>query len=347
MNSPKKAKQTSTTSSTQSAFITSAPQRQQTTTTTTATTANNDKSRLVVDTTTNNNNNNNEDNLFSPRRYSLGEGDLSPMTMKSDDILTEQDAETLSDIEEDDLYQFSYEALLACEYEDDDEFDPFKFVAMLPPKKPIRPSAYCLPAKRPDAPPVTLVLDLDETLVHCSTDPMQGADFVFPVLFHGVEYQVYVRKRPYFEDFLKRVSRMFEVVVFTASQKVYADKLLDILDPKREYITHRVFRDSCVYVDGNYLKDLEVLGRDSAKTIIVDNSPQAYGYQIDNGIPILSWFDDESDTELMKLLPFLKKLVNVPDIRPTIRKKFQFFSLIEKYRSPNNNNSNKSNGMYM
>ena len=108
---------------------------------------------------------------------------------------------------------------------------------MLPPKKPIHPSSYCLPAKKPDAPPITLVLDLDETLVHCSTDPMQGADFVFPVLFHGVEYQVYVRKRPYFEEFLKRVSQLFEVVVFTASQKVYADKLLDILDPKKEYIS--------------------------------------------------------------------------------------------------------------
>lgn len=253
---------------------------------------------------------------------------MSPLTMKSDDILQEDANEGVI---EDDTYQFSYEALLACEYEDEDEFDPFKFVAMLPPKKPIR-SQFCLPPKKANAPPVTLVLDLDETLVHCSTDPMQGADFVFPVLFHGVEYQVYVRKRPFFEEFLKRVSQLFEVVVFTASQKVYADKLLDILDPKREYISHRVFRDSCVYVDGNYLKDLDVLGREISRTIIVDNSPQAYGYQIDNGIPILSWFDDESDTELIKLVPFLKKLVNVSDVRPTIRKKFQFFSLIDKYK---------------
>ena len=76
-----------------------------------------------------------------------------------------------------------------------------------------------------------------------------------------------------------------------------------------------------------------MLGRDLSKTVLVDNSPHAFGYQVDNGIPIESWFDCPNDRELLKLERFLRTLIPVEDVRPVVREKFQSFKLIEESSS--------------
>ena len=76
------------------------------------------------------------------------------------------------------------------------------------------------------------------------------------------------------------------------------------------------------------MKDLRVLGRDLATTCILDNSPQVFGWQLDNGIPIESWFDNADDTELLELLPFLEKLSDAEDVREVIPKCFALHGLV-------------------
>ena len=226
------------------------------------------------------------------------------------------------------------------EYEDemdesnyDEEYDPWIFIGGLPPLR------SCVPKNRPRLLPPktavhvnknTLVLDLDETLVHSDLEQTAGkaADFSFPVHFNNQKHVVNVKKRPFLAEFMEFAARHFEVVVFTASQRVYAERLLDTLDPDAVLVKHRLYREACVLVDGNYMKDLSAIGRDLAKTVIVDNSPQAFGFQTENGVPIESWFDDPNDAQLLKLIPLLARLAASEDVRPVLTKKFNLVARV-------------------
>jgi hypothetical protein len=117
--------------------------------------------------------------------------------------------------------------------EDEDEFNPYAFIKSLPSYDLVvhlRPP-ITLPPKDDNSPPISLVLDLDETLVHCTVEPVDDANLVFPVAFHGTTYQVHVRLRPKLYEFLEAIAGKYEVIVFTASQKVYANELLNLIDP--------------------------------------------------------------------------------------------------------------------
>uniref|UniRef100_A0A0G4I5H6 FCP1 homology domain-containing protein n=1 Tax=Chromera velia CCMP2878 TaxID=1169474 RepID=A0A0G4I5H6_9ALVE len=164
----------------------------------------------------------------------------------------------------------------------------------------------------------TLVLDLDETLVHSSFRPVPNAAFVIPVEIEGTIHDIYVCKRPGVDEFLVSVAKWYECVIFTASLSKYADPLLDLLDPHKTQ-SWRLFREHCTYWNGNYVKDLSKLGRKLEHIIIVDNSPLAYGLQPDNAIPIKSWFDDQTDRELYDLIPILEALSMVDDVPAVLR----------------------------
>eukprot|EP00258_Populus_trichocarpa_P051195 XP_024467214.1 uncharacterized protein LOC18095283 isoform X1 [Populus trichocarpa] len=205
-----------------------------------------------------------------------------------------------------------------------EDFDPQFFIKNLPELSDVvsnfLPSIHPKESCRRKS--VTLVLDLDETLVHSTLEHCDDADFTFTVFFNMKEHIVYVKQRPHLHTFLERVAEMFEVVIFTASQSIYAAQLLDILDPDRKLISQRLYRESCIFSDGSYTKDLTVLGVDLAKVAIIDNSPQVFRLQVNNGIPIKSWFTDPSDCALISLLPFLETLVDADDVRPIIAKRF-------------------------
>jgi carboxy-terminal domain RNA polymerase II polypeptide A small phosphatase len=73
-------------------------------------------------------------------------------------------------------------------------------------------------------------------------------------------------------------------------------------------------------LQGSFVKDMRRIGRPMEDLIIIDNSPNSYQFQPENGIPILSWYDNMDDDELMRFVPALKMLADerIDDVRPLI-----------------------------
>jgi RNA polymerase II subunit A small phosphatase-like protein len=186
---------------------------------------------------------------------------------------------------------------------------------------PMNPARYAplLPRSLPAvAGRKVLVLDVDETLVHSSYKATNHYDIHLPCSVNNSVWNIYVALRPQVRQFLDVVKDMFEVVIFTASVEIYCNPLMNEIDPSGGLGPLRLFRDHCSCVNGSYVKDLSLLGRPLDQVIIVDNSPGAYLFQPRNAIPILSWFDDPADTELMKLIPMLQQLAAAPDVYETL-----------------------------
>jgi len=135
----------------------------------------------------------------------------------------------------------------------------------------------------------------------------------------GTTVKIHVSKRPGVDNFIRRVSEFYELVLYTASMPKYANALLDKLDPYK-LIRYRLFREHCTLTPNGFVKDLSRLGRSLKDVIILDNSPCAYSFQPLNAIPIKTWFDDETDTQLNDLFPLLELLAKVGDVREYLRR---------------------------
>ncbi|KAI0563908.1 NLI interacting factor-like phosphatase [Gracilaria domingensis] len=164
---------------------------------------------------------------------------------------------------------------------------------------------------------ICLVLDLDETLVHSSFTPLPNADFEIPLDMQGEIHTVYVKKRPGVDNFLKKASEWFEIVIFTASLALYANPVVDLLDP-HNLVELRLYREHCVLIGGCYVKDIAKLGRDLKRTVIIDNSPLSYVLQPENAIPISAFFTDDNDRELDKTLALLEQARKLDDVRKAL-----------------------------
>ena len=180
-----------------------------------------------------------------------------------------------------------------------------------------------------------LVLDLDETLIHSllRSQPrlaFSGAPLpkVVEIQLNGLASLYYVYKRPHCDYFLLEISKWYELQIFTASVREYADPIIDWLEntirAKRRNLrdtpvfTKRYYRDHCTLRKGvGYVKDLsKFFAADELKSVVIlDNSPVLYALHEDNAVMIEGWINDQHDRDLLNLLPMLRLLSRCIDVR--------------------------------
>ncbi|CCE64704.1 hypothetical protein TPHA_0I02000 [Tetrapisispora phaffii CBS 4417] len=152
--------------------------------------------------------------------------------------------------------------------------------------------------------PLTLVLTLEDFLVHSEWDQKHGWR---------------TAKRPGTDYFLGYLSQYYEIVLFSSNYMMYSEKIAEKLDPIHAFVSYNLYKEHCVYKEGTHIKDLSKLNRDLDKVLIIDCDPNNYKFQPENAIPVKPW-NGQADDELLKLIPFLEYLATqqVSDVKPIL-----------------------------
>ncbi|ODQ65659.1 hypothetical protein NADFUDRAFT_24071 [Nadsonia fulvescens var. elongata DSM 6958] len=167
----------------------------------------------------------------------------------------------------------------------------------------------------------TLILDLDETLIHSlSRGSQHPAGHMVEVKLSKLHPSTlyYVHKRPYCDEFLHCMKQWFNLVVFTASVQQYADPVIDWLEQEQKFFSKRLYRQHCTLRPAGYTKDISTVESDLSRVVILDNSPISYAMHENNAIAIEGWINDPSDAHLMYLIPFMNALRFSMDVRSII-----------------------------
>ena len=167
-----------------------------------------------------------------------------------------------------------------------------------------------LPAPYIDSPPKkpnTLVLDLDETLVYFKMRSSKGGT---------------LKARPYLFGFLEEMRHYYELVIWTSATETYANSLIDAIEYEKKYFDYILYREHASIIGGDFVKDLTRIGRGLDRIIIIDDMPQNFRLQKENGITIKPFFgDDYDDSALYELVPILKHIAeDRKDVRIGLKK---------------------------
>ena len=164
------------------------------------------------------------------------------------------------------------------------------------------------------------IFDLDETLIHCELNPENESQTTINVVLPNKKTkQIGLNIRPHWKEELLKIKTKYYIIMYTASHQSYADSVVNYLDPNKEIFDLRLYRNNCTIVlfEGNtfYIKDLRIMKNVSLRDIVlIDNSVLSFAFHLDNGIPILPYYNGEEEIEMQNLCKLLLKLAECDNI---------------------------------
>lgn len=170
-----------------------------------------------------------------------------------------------------------------------------------------------------------ICLDLDNTLLVSHSYQPIGKSFKVQIpKTNGQQLNIYVMKRPGFDEFINTLAEVFTIVIFTASEQRYSEPVIEALMP---YIPkeNRFYRGNCIKIKNHYVKDLKIIGIPLKSVFIIDDIPESFLLQPQNGLLIEKWFGSPDDDQLLKILPQIIKLQFVDDVRKCINSKINVY----------------------
>ena len=191
-----------------------------------------------------------------------------------------------------------------------------------------------------------LLIDLDETLIHSEfrnknnykeldlfTKKSKCNSKTFSYQDKDYIYYMDVFFRPHLKHFLSEVSKYFDLAIFTAATKGYADTIIDYIDPNNKFFKFRLYRDACIPIQNRlYIKDLRIIkDYDPMNVILMDNSLYSFMNQPSNGMLVNSFYTNHKDTQLISAKNFLiNHIFPCDDIRIECEKWYHFTKLFYK-----------------
>ena len=183
-----------------------------------------------------------------------------------------------------------------------------------------------------------LFIDLDETLIHSDIYDkksfiINNYDKILKFKYYNLYYYIGINFRKNLNFFLKKVSKYFNLILFTASYKEYADVIIDYIDPENNIFKKRFYKESCINLDDNInIKDLNIFNDiDLKRSIILDNNIYSFCNNLNNGILINSFFEGEDD-DLINIYYYLDNYIkNSEDVRKVNENLFGFEKFLNSF----------------